>query len=275
MLHLTLNQVNKKICEIYDQFEENNDLHNNKQYILELHQLEQSIEKIYNKISNIKQICTNKYISKRYNESDNKKKKLWNPVSILYETHDIAKNVKVHTKTVDNIYEMRKCDLYWVKNINQFAININGVIFRGNVGNIYNKDTIQSNSNVNQTIICKNKNKCKTLLNGKVCKFYHDPLDLVCLLHKKEITQEIFDLYKSQNRNFINTTWLYTDLPFNKKNINMRHFGSQELLSNEFELLKINNPNIKKHMIDNYQHQTMHDMLVILGLHGNELIDSY
>lgn len=273
MLHLTLNQVNKKICEIYDQFEENNDLQNNKQYILELHQLEQSIEKIYNKISNIKQICMNKYISKGYNESDNNKKHLWNPVSMLYETHDIAKNVKVHTKTVDNIYEMRKCDLYWVKNINQFAININGVIFRGNVGNIYNKDTIQSNSNVNQTIICKNKNKCKTLLNGKVCKFYHDPLDLVCLLHKKEITQEIFDLYKSQNRNFINTTWLYTDLPFNKKNINMRHFGSQDLLSNEFELLKINNPNIKKHMIENYQHQTIHDMLVILGLHDNKLID--
>jgi hypothetical protein len=176
---------------------------------------------------------------------------------------------------VDNIYELPKCDLHWVKNINQFAVNINGVIFRGNVGNIYNKNTIQSNANTDQTIICKNKNKCKTLLNGKMCKFYHDPLDLVHLLYKQKITQEIFDVYKSQNRNFINTTWVYTDLPCNKKNINMRHFGSRDLLSNEFELMKINNTNINNHMISNYQHQTIHDILVILGLNSNGLLDSY
>jgi hypothetical protein len=186
----------------------------------------------------------------------------------------IAHNIPINVKTVTDISEILNLPLYWVSNINQFALSINGVIFRGNIGNIYNKSQTQSDNYINQTLICKNGNSCQNLYNKKICKFYHDPHDLLQLLNEKKILQKTFDEYIKIHRNFVNTSWVYTELHHNKKNLFMRHFGSRNTLHNEIELIKINNSKTDNTNINNYQHQTMHDILVVLGLNQCGLIDN-
>lgn len=259
-----------------------------KNHISELKNIEKIIGGIYMKTMNIINICTNKSNIVIPDRSINKETDKTNINSWSYLNRSItdkiphkqiANDLLVNVKIVQNINEIPNNPLYWVENINQFAININGVVLRGNVGNIYNHNHIQKNSNVNQTIICKYKNKCKTMLGlnneNKICKFYHDPVDLLHALNKNIINTKTFNLYKKLSRNFINTSWLYTDMPYNKKNIGMRHFGSKNTLKHELDLMKIDNNFINEIIIDNYKHQTMHDLLVILGLNQCGLLKEY
>ena len=64
-------------------------------------------------------------------------------------------------------------------------------------------------------------------------------------------------------------------MPYNKKNNMIRHFGSKNTLKHEFDLMKIDNNNINQNIINNYKHQTMHDLLVVLGLNQCGLLKEY
>jgi hypothetical protein len=186
-------------------------------------------------------------------------------------TSDIPINVKI----VNHISDVPNTQLYWVADLNQYVIHINGVIFRGNIGNIYNKNHVKKNKIIHQIAICKHGNSCRSVLNGEICKFYHDPMDLFHLMKIKKITTRLFDLYKKLYRNFLNTSWIYTELPRNKHNNLMRHFGSRNTLKHEFDLIKINNVNVNEENIDNFRHQCMHDFLIVLGLNQCGLLKEY
>jgi hypothetical protein len=72
-------------------------------------------------------------------------------------------------------------------------------------------------------------------------------------------------------RNFINTSWIYTEYPENPSNANMRHFGSRESLSQVIQLAKIeDNPRMHKYC-KNYADQCIHDILVMYAMHSNGL----
>jgi hypothetical protein len=284
-MDLTLSQINERVTDLYLQIENNNnfiDFNKNKILIAELKKLEDKMTYMYEKVSNIRHLCSNKYLkfSNVYMVKKNKydKQKTDNfsdHIDDVYSEHktfkDIAHNIPINTKIIDDVSEIPNLPLYWVSNINQFALRINGVIFRGNIGNIYNKS--HSYDNVNQILICKNGNICQNLYNNKLCKFYHDPYDLLQLLNEEKISQEIFDKYKISHRNFINTSWIYTELHHNKKNLFMRHFGSKNTLNNEIDLMQINSNKTTLLNINNYQHQTMHDILVVLSLNQRGLIE--
>ena len=246
-----------------------------------------SIKGVHDNINHIKLKLSNKKNKKNKSYSElykihNELKKLQQeilnilPINSTYiksSNKNIIDNLPINVNIVNDINDIPDNPLYWVSNINQFAISINGVIFRGNIGNIYNKHHIHNNENIKQTIICKFHNECPNLINNKICKFYHDPYEILDLLNFGEITKELFDKYKNLHRNFINTSWIYTDNQKNKKNINMRHFGSKDSLSNDFDLMKLNNSKSVTTHINNYKHQTIHDILTIIGLnHYNKLI---
>lgn len=283
-MDLTLKQIIEKVDDIHIQVNKLDIVMNFnkiKAYLLELKNLEKQIGAVYMKVSNISHICCNKKNTcidvKNTNEtySDNDWTYL-NRINTPYSlSKNIANNIAINVKIVKNINEIPNTPLYWVSELNQFAFHINGVILRGNIGNIYNQTHIKSNVSTNQTIICNHRNECKNLQMDKVCKFYHDPIELLSALDEKIITKETFIKYKSLSRNFINTSWLYTDLPHHKKNIMMRHFGSKNTLKHEFDLMKISNSKINEMLIDNYRQQTIHDLLVILGLNQCGLLKEY
>lgn len=166
--------------------------------------------------------------------------------------------------TVDDIQSIPISSLYYVKNINQYAININGVVLYGNICNIYNKLDIQKNKHI-RTDLCKYKDKCITLLSGKICKFYHDHVDILKLYKENIIDSSIYNIYIQLDRNFINTSWLYTDSILSKKNIHMRHLKSKNSLELKHILMKFNSTDILNE-ISTYKYQIIHDILVVLVL---------
>lgn len=281
-MDLTLRQIIEKVDDIHAQINKLDIVMNFnkiKAYLLELKNLEKQIGVVYIKVANISHICCNKNTTcidtKKLTYSDNEWVYLNRSITTYSISKNIANNIAVNVKIVKNISEIPNTPLYWVSELNQFAFHINGVILRGNIGNIYNQTHIKNNVSTNQTIICKHRNNCKNLQMDKICKFYHDPIELLSALNEKIITTETFIKYKSLYRNFINTSWLYTDLPHIKKNIMMRHFGSKNTLKHEFDLMKISNSKINEIMIDNYRQQTIHDLLVIMGLNQCGLLKEY
>jgi hypothetical protein len=292
-MELTLKQIIDKADELHRNADENSLINTSlNNYLSELQDMLLCVNAVSLKLSNIYQICSNKkkYGRNKKSANDNIPIIKDNDWTYVYKniksankfttsqpmlTHDIPINARV----VNNISDIPNTPLYWVSSINQFAFHINGIIFRGNIGNIYTKKNNWSaghqNNQTNQIIICKHGNKCKKILNAEICKFYHDPLDLLELVKCGEVTTDIFDIYKKLNRNFNNTSWLYTDMPHNKNNEQLRKFGSRNTLRHEFELIQLNNSYADNVNIENFRHQCMHDFLVIMGLNQHNLLKEY
>lgn len=116
---------------------------------------------------------------------------------------------------IDDITEIPIMPIYWINSLKQFGINLGGMILRGNIGNIYNKNIILKNNKLSNIIYCNKQNKCTNILKQNYCKFYHYPLELIILKNNEIITEEFYNKQLS-SRNFINTSWIYTDYPEKK-----------------------------------------------------------
>jgi hypothetical protein len=259
-----------------------------KKYISELESMVKQLQTVSIKIANIHNICKNKYkqrllvFKKKINTLDidvAPGAKDWTYINRNINkksiTHSITPDININIKKVKSLDEIPNTPIYWVSDINQFAIQLNGVIFRGNIGNIYNKRNIQTNSNINQTIICMHGNACQKLLHNEPCKFYHDPVELQHVLVEKKISKETYLSYCNKHRNFVNTSWMYSNIQCNQKNKSMRHFGSRNMLKHEFNLMQINNSRSTDIDISNFRQQCMHDILVIFGLNQCGLLKDY
>lgn len=284
-MDMNLSQIIDRVDEIH----RNIDMQNEKfiyaqNYINEIADVLQQLRTVVLKVDNIYHICNNKYKSKFHMHKSNNlnmniKNNDWTYLNRIINDktpkNNLTGDISVKIKQVNKISEIPNSPIYWVKDINQFAFHINGVILRGNIGNIYNKNHIKKNKNTHQINICKYGNKCRTLLNDQICKFYHDPLQLLELLNDNQISTQLFDKYKNLTRNFINTSWIYTDRPSNNANNTMRHFGSRNTLKYEFELMKLENNKNTEIQTDNFRQQCMHDILVIMGLNQFNLLHEY
>ena len=309
-MDLSLNNIINIANEIHLQNTNPMNFIQNKQSILELRNIIDILKTVYNKISNIEQICSNKYLLRCYNnmynlnddkfintsdiknppnmhiksdekkpsdmhiKSDEKKPLDMHIKSDEKKIVNLVDNISTDVYCIDDIKNIPDTQLYWISNINQFAFRLNGVIFRGVIGDIYNKAIIQQHNTHSQVSICKYGNLCQNIQYGKICKYYHDPLTLLKLLNEKKIEQATFDIYKNLSRNYVNTSWIYNDTQNNKKNIFMRHFGSKTTLRNEIELVNNNMLKYDKmNIVDTYKNQTMHDILIILALNKFNLIN--
>jgi hypothetical protein len=162
----------------------------------------------------------------------------------------------INVTELDSIDDIPNSYVYWINNIQQFAIRINGILFRGNIGNIFN---ISSNTEqYNGVEKCCRKNNCKSLLTKQGCKFYHDPLDLL------EGPQKISEYPAQTVRNWSNSSWLYTPDFIKHNNMHMRHIGNRNTLKTDLFILK--NSIKYDDLIDKYKSQTMHDILVMLSI---------
>jgi hypothetical protein len=273
-MNITLNQITNLTNNIYKQFNIETVLSYNAMNtnLNKLMHITVNLKKTLTEVNNIYVICnniqTNKYnIYPTIKDNTPCIKNQDNLIKV-----NVANNININAKVVNNINDIPNMPLYWIQNINQFGIKINNTVFKGNIGNIYNKKHIQSGINVNQTIICKYGNKCNSLINNKICKFYHDPSDLLILLKNNSINKITYNTYIKLKRNFINTSWIHTEMPIINKNINMRHFGSRNTLNYDFDLIQIENNKSNKINIQNIRHQCIHDILVILCLKSVNII---
>lgn len=173
----------------------------------------------------------------------------------------VAPNIPIEAHVVNQVDEIPNMPLYWIKSLNQFAIRINGTVFRGNVGNIYVKNSTRGNIPVNVSK-CKYVEKCPQLLSGKRCKFYHD-IESVNALHiKQKITDATLELYKNTYQNFNNMSWLYVDDAFRSTNSHMRFVGNRNTLRNDIEMSKFRGVD----WVDGYKSQMFHDFLVMMAI---------
>jgi hypothetical protein len=158
-----------------------------------------------------------------------------------------------------------RSNLEWMEELGQYSININNMILRGNIGDIYDKKIInKGNIHTHQVVICVHRNDCRNVLAQKYCKYYHDPMELLQLKRQNKISNEYFQSMIKLKRNFSNTAWLYA--PNNFINRNLRCVGSAATLDNDVSILMLNND--KQNIIENYKQQVMHDILVLLVLNN-------
>ena len=185
------------------------------------------------------------------------------------ESKILSPGIKINVKCVETCDEIPNSPIYWVKSTNQFAIHVNGVIMRGNIGNVF--DFKSDGRNLGTSIyLCKHKNKCKFLLNNQKCKFFHDPMDVKKLYESSAIDETTFEDYKHSFRNFTSISWLYVGNNYKKKK-NMRFLGNRNTLMNDIFMAKFRPDS----WVDDYMDQTFHDFLVIMALNQQGTLKNY
>lgn len=168
-----------------------------------------------------------------------------------------APGISIRTRTVKTIDMVPNTKLYWVENIKQFALRVNDIIIRGDIGNIYTKCDIRNKCSVENISKCWFGAEC----TSKKCSYYHDPLELV----KNNIKVDIPII-----RHYTDNSWLFIPTDIKDNNKNMKHLGNRNSL--KVDIIKFSKAD--KKIVDNeismMINQTMHNLLILLALSQNK-----
>jgi hypothetical protein len=166
----------------------------------------------------------------------------------------ISPTIDLMVKYVPNIEDIPVTNLYYVENLKQFAVNINGIIIKGNLANIVEYQTEKSAR-------CEYGIECKTFIKDSKCKYYHEPEDYIKL--KREPIEEM--------RNFTVGSWLYSKTK-KCKNYFTRHIGNYANL--EYDLNTLKKVQYREE-IDNREGQLIHDILIYMILNTKGFLEKY
>lgn len=214
------------------------------------------ISNIATRVLNRKLSIANKEPNKKNNvityptENDHASLRVMNPEEVI----SITKDISIPAKVVETCAELPVNNLYYVNNIKQFAININGVIIKGNLGNLVEYQTEQSAK-------CEYGIDCKSFKKNLTCSYYHDPEDYIKL--KQPVP--------AVTRNFTVGSWLYSK---NKapRTYFTRHLGSKDRLNYDLNTLK----KVQyREEISNREGQLIHDLLIYMILNSQGLLERY
>ena len=170
------------------------------------------------------------------------------------ESNEIITNIAIPIKYVDSAGEIPVNNLYYINDIKQYAINIGGVLIRGNLGNLVDYKTEQSAE-------CEYGTNCKSFKKNTNCPYYHDPNDFI---HHKLPVPDII-------RNFTIGSWIYSKKKTPKTYFN-RHIGSRDRLHYDLSTLK----KVQyREEIYNREGQLIHDLLIYLILNSKGLLKRY
>ena len=163
----------------------------------------------------------------------------------------VVKGVNVGVKIVNDVSEIPNIPLYWIDNLKEFGVRINGILLTGNLGNIC------TNGIDNKFIRrCEFESKCKKLTTKKKCKYYHTNKEVI----DAKLTPELQEWYLSNRRQFTNGSWLY-----NPNGPHGRKISSANMLITDLIIWKNNKAN------ETIYAQTMHDIILVCVL--NEFIN--
>jgi hypothetical protein len=170
------------------------------------------------------------------------------------ETKEIVEGINISVKTVELVEEIPISQIYYVKKLKQYAINLGGIIIKGNLGNIVEYQGENS-------VKCQYGPDCKSLEKNKKCSYYHDPEDY--LKHQIEIPD--------YPKNFTAGSWIYTKNK-NIKSYYNRHIGSKDNLIYDLQTIK------KSQYYDeicNRESQLMHDLLIYAIINSKGLLQKH
>lgn len=182
----------------------------------------------------------------------------------------IAPKIYVNVKIVEIPDEIPNTPLYWIRSLNQFAVHVNGILLRGNIGNI-NVKSPKSGDSGSQVKKCKNENKCPYLLSGKKCYYYHDIQNVLQLFKSGGISEEIYQMYLGLYRSYSNTSWIYTNDVIKPNNKTMRFVGNRNTLNGDLNMSKYR----ENGWVEEYTSQAFHDFLVVLSINQHGLLNDY
>lgn len=222
------------------------------------------LQSISKRIADVSNIAT-RILNHKKNNKRKDEKKFIDPyptsedhttVRTLYskESKQIIDDLYITIKIVDKASDIPISNVYYITELKQYAININGVILKGNLGDItHYKDKFTNR--------CEYGIKCKSFDKNIRCQYYHDPEDYI------KNGKEVPDI----ERNFTAGSWIYsrTKTP---KTYFCRHIGSKSRLTYDLQTLK------KVQYIEeisNREGQLIHDLLIYMILNSKGLLERY
>lgn len=171
----------------------------------------------------------------------------------------IIDDIKFPIKIVNRIEDIpQNISLYYIENLKQYAISINGIIIKGNLANICHYKCEKSAR-------CEYGIECKTFLKNRKCNYYHEPEDYIKLGWTPPT---------NERRNFTVGNWIYSGVKKDlKKNpYYTRHVGSADCLIQDMKLLTQLQ---YRDEIFNRESQLMHDVLIYLILAHKGFVEKY
>jgi hypothetical protein len=166
----------------------------------------------------------------------------------------ILPEIKIPVKIVKQPHEVPPISLYYISSLRQYAININGILIKGNIANIKPPGNPL-------TTKCQYGINCKSFIKKQECKYYHDPEDYI----KMGLSPP------DRVRNFTPGSWIYSRT-LTPKTYFCRHTGS-------YDTLEIDIRNLRKVQyqdeISNREYQLIHDLLIYLTLCSKGLVPKY
>ena len=166
----------------------------------------------------------------------------------------VVGDIVLPIKTVETEIQIPVSHVYYISSLKQYAINIAGVIVKGNLGNIVEYQTNHSSN-------CEYGIKCKSFNKDQPCNYYHPPEDYL------KLGKEIPDI----KRNFTVGSWLYSR-NYNPRAYFVRHIGSADTIIHDLE--KIKKIQYREEIITR-EGQLMHDVLAYMILHNHGLLEKY
>ncbi len=232
--------------------------------VIELQSAIKTIQAVAYQLANVSNIINRAALTKRRNkdldvsphinpyptENDIGTLRSLNPI----ESKEVAAGISVPVRIVETINDIPASNIYYVNELNQYAINIAGIVIRGNLGNIVDYKTENSAK-------CEYGINCKSFTNKTQCPYYHDPLDYK---HHK--------ISKPNNiRNFTTGSWIYSKKK-TPRTYFTRHIGSGDRLIYDLKTLK----KVQyREEISNREGQLIHDLLIYMILNERGLLERY
>ena len=170
------------------------------------------------------------------------------------ESKELFKKISVPVCIVETAKEIPITHLYYINELKQFAFNIEGIVIRGNLGNIVDYQTENSAE-------CEYGINCKSFTNGVDCPYYHDPSNFIH--YKLPVPDKI--------RNFTIGSWIYSKKK-TPKTYFTRHIGSKDRMLYDLNTLK----SVQyREEISNREGQLVHDLLIYMTLNAKGLLERY
>jgi hypothetical protein len=167
------------------------------------------------------------------------------------EKSELLPNISIPIKRVPSSAYITPQPIYFLEDVQLYAININGVILKGDLANI-------SDYRTTHTALCEYGVKCRSI---QTCKYYHDVEDY------KKLSLPV----PKNKRNFTVGSWIYSKNR-NPKTYFTRHVGGANTLIDDLKCIR----KIQyKEEIINREGQLIHDLLIYMVLLQQGLIDKY
>jgi hypothetical protein len=169
-------------------------------------------------------------------------------------TRPLTDRTFVPVRVVQRSADLPTASLYYVEELKQFAVNVGGVVIKGNLANIVNHRGPRSSR-------CEFGSECTSFEKKQTCNYYHDPEDFL----SHGLTPP------DAPRNFTVGSWISTRSR-SPRTYFTRHLGSKETLDEDLENLR----RVQfRDEIANREGQLIHDLLIYMILHQRGLLQRY